>query len=88
MRPRPASRSPRSHADGRSVITKHPGTGGAVTVETVTAQLLYEIGGPRYLGPDVTTRFDTVELAAGRPGPGADHRRARRAAAADAEGRR
>ncbi|RAY11172.1 exopolyphosphatase [Actinomadura craniellae] len=46
--------------DGSFVITKHPGTGGAVTVETVTAQLLYEIGGPRYAGPDVTTRFDTI----------------------------
>ncbi|TYK43544.1 DUF1446 domain-containing protein [Actinomadura decatromicini] len=51
-------------SDGSSVITKHPGTGGAVTVETVTAQLLYEIGGPSYAGPDVTTRFDTIELAA------------------------
>ena len=50
------------HHDGSSVITKHEGTGGAVTVETVTAQLLYEIGGPRYLGPDVTTRFDTIRL--------------------------
>jgi hypothetical protein len=50
------------HADGSSVITKHPGTGGAVTVETVTAQLLYEIGGPRYAGPDVTTRFDSITL--------------------------
>ncbi|MGX7826685.1 acyclic terpene utilization AtuA family protein [Actinokineospora sp. 24-640] len=50
------------HADGSSVITKHPGTGGAVTVETVTAQLLYEIQGPNYLGPDVTTRFDTITL--------------------------
>ncbi|MBE1535849.1 acyclic terpene utilization AtuA family protein [Actinomadura algeriensis] len=50
------------HADGSSVIGKHAGTGGAVTVETVTAQLLYEIGGPGYAGPDVTTRFDTIEL--------------------------
>ncbi|MFN2560662.1 MAG: acyclic terpene utilization AtuA family protein [Jatrophihabitans sp.] len=51
------------HADGSSVITKHPGTGGAVTVGTVTAQLLYEIGGARYAGPDVTARFDTVTLS-------------------------
>jgi hypothetical protein len=50
-------------ADGSAVITKHPGTGGAVTVETVTAQLLYEIGGPEYLGPDVVARFDTIRLA-------------------------
>ncbi|GLZ03026.1 exopolyphosphatase [Actinomadura sp. NBRC 104412] len=50
------------HGDGSSVITKHEGTGGAVTVETVTAQLLYEIGGPAYAGPDVTTFFDTIEL--------------------------
>jgi hypothetical protein len=50
------------YADGSSVITKHPGTGGAVTTGTVTAQLLYEIGGPRYAGPDVTTRFDTIAL--------------------------
>ena len=49
--------------DGSSVITKHDGTGGAVTTETVTAQLLYEIAGPRYAGPDVTTRFDTITLA-------------------------
>ncbi len=51
------------HADGSSVITKHPGTGGAVTIDTVTAQLLYEIDEPRYLGPDVITRFDTIALA-------------------------
>lgn len=49
-------------SDGSSVIGKHDGTGGAVTVGTVTSQLLYEIGGPRYLGPDVTARFDTIEL--------------------------
>jgi hypothetical protein len=49
--------------DGSSVITKHPGTGGLVSVGTVTAQLLYEIAGPEYLGPDVTTHFDTIALA-------------------------
>ena len=49
-------------ADGSSVITKHPGSGGAVTVGTVTAQLLYEIGGPRYLSPDAVARFDTIAL--------------------------
>ncbi len=55
------------HSDGSAVITKHPGTGGAVTVGTVTAQLLYEIGGARYAGPDVTARFDTVELSQDGP---------------------
>ena len=49
--------------DGGSVITKHPGTGGAVTVGTVTAQLVYEVGDCRYAGPDVTTRLDTISLA-------------------------
>jgi hypothetical protein len=50
-------------ADGSSVITKHARDGGAVTVDTVTAQLLYEIQGPRYLNPDVTVHLDTVRLA-------------------------
>ncbi|MCX4691788.1 acyclic terpene utilization AtuA family protein [Streptomyces sp. NBC_01408] len=53
--------------DGSSVITKHPGTGGAVTTGTVTAQLLYETQGVRYLGPDVTARLDTVRLAGDGP---------------------
>ncbi|WP_280482457.1 acyclic terpene utilization AtuA family protein [Nocardia cyriacigeorgica] len=48
--------------DGSSVITKHPGTGGAVTVDTVQAQLMYEIQGARYAGPDVTTRLDTIRI--------------------------
>jgi len=50
-------------ADGSAVITKHPGTGGLVSVGTVTAQLLYEIGGVRYLNPDVVARFDTIGLS-------------------------
>lgn len=49
-------------ADGSSVITKHDGTGGVVDVATVSAQLLYEVAGPRYANPDVTARLDTVRL--------------------------
>lgn len=49
-------------ADGSSIIGKHDGAGGQVSIGTVTSQLLYEIGGPAYLGPDVTARFDTIEL--------------------------
>ncbi len=49
-------------ADGSSVITKHPGTGGLVDTGTVTAQLLYEITGARYANPDVTLRIDSVTL--------------------------
>ncbi len=49
-------------ADGSAVISKHPGTGGLVSVGTVTAQLLYEIGAPAYLGPDCTAHFDTIRV--------------------------
>jgi hypothetical protein len=67
--------------DGSSVITKHDGTGGEVSVGTVTAQLLYEIAGHEYPNTDVVARFDTIEVtqqgpdrvhisgARGRPAP-------------------
>lgn len=54
-------------ADGSAVITKHPGTGGLVSVGTVTAQLLYETAEPAYAGPDVTTWFDTLRIEQERP---------------------
>jgi hypothetical protein len=54
-------------ADGSSVVTKHEGTGGAVTVDTVTAQLLYEVQGSAYLNPDVVAHLGTVELAQDGP---------------------
>ncbi len=49
-------------ADGTCVVGKHADTGGEVSVGTVTSQLLYEIDGPRYLAPDVTVRFDTIDI--------------------------
>jgi hypothetical protein len=49
--------------DGGSVITKHAGTGGAVTTETVLSQLLYEVADARYAGPDATLRLDSVRLS-------------------------
>jgi len=54
-------------ADGSSVITKHPGTGGLVSVDTVKAQLLYEIKEPTYLTPDVSARFDTIKMSREAP---------------------
>jgi hypothetical protein len=50
------------HEDGSFVVTKHENSGGLVSVGTVTAQLLYEIGSERYMNPDVVARFDTIQL--------------------------
>ena len=50
------------YEDGSFVITKHENTGGLVSVGTVTAQLLYEIGSPAYLNPDVISHFDTLQI--------------------------
>jgi hypothetical protein len=50
------------YEDGSTIITKHPGQGGMVTVDTVTAQLLYEIQGPHYLNNDVTLDVRSVSV--------------------------
>jgi hypothetical protein len=49
-------------SDGSFTITKHPGTGGLVSVGTVTAQLLYEISTPEYYNPDVIAHFDAMQI--------------------------
>ena len=48
--------------NGSFTITKHPDTGGLVSIGTVTAQLLYEIATPEYLNPDVIAHFDTLKM--------------------------
>ncbi|KAJ3853584.1 hypothetical protein EV368DRAFT_73390 [Lentinula lateritia] len=53
--------------DGSCIITQHPGSNGGVTVDTVTAQLVYEIQGPKYLNPDVVANLENVRV---EPVPG------------------
>ena len=55
-------------ADGTFTVTKHPGTGGIVSVHSITEQLLYEMGDPRsYITPDVVADFTSIQLAQDGP---------------------
>jgi hypothetical protein len=50
--------------DGSFTVTKHPGTGGRISVASITEQLVYEMGDPRlYITPDVIADFTTIRLA-------------------------
>ena len=53
--------------DGTFTVTKHPGTGGLVSVHTISEQLLYEMGAPQYLAPDCIARFDSIRLTQDGP---------------------
>jgi hypothetical protein len=49
-------------ADGSAIIKKSLDSGGLVTRDTVVAQLLYEIGAPAYLNPDVVADMSSIEV--------------------------
>jgi hypothetical protein len=52
-----------AESDGSFVLTKHPGTGGRITVAGVKEQLVYEMGNPReYITPDCVADFTTIHL--------------------------
>ena len=61
-----------AYEDGSFVVTKHDGTGGLINVESVTSQLLYELGDPaRYLSPDCIADFTSIHMdKMGQPSEG------------------
>ena len=57
-----------AHPDGTFFVTKHENTGGLVTVDTVSEQLVYEMGDPNnYITPDVTADFTSIRLEQAGP---------------------